>query len=79
MHSLKMLGVHKQPREFILIALKSEKHTQPHVVYSALHGSVHGLGVIVIIVLGAGGMKLEIAFFVVGLLEKNICSDSLPL
>ena len=47
-----------------------------YIVDAALHSAVHCLGVIVVVVLWSGRMKLQIAFFVVGLLEQNVGSDA---
>ena len=73
---LQMLGVHDESRELVLVQLQTEEHTQTHVVDTALHGSVHGLGVVVVIVLGARGMELEVALLVVGLLEQDVGADA---
>ena len=73
---LQMLGVHDEARELVLVQLQAEEDAQTHVVDTALHGAVHGLGVVVVVVLGTRGVKLEIALLVVGLLEKNISTDA---
>ena len=74
-NGLKVLGVHQQACKLVLIALQPEKHAQPHIVYAALHGAVHSLGVVVIIMLRSRWMKLKIAGFVVCLLEENVGAD----
>ncbi len=74
-HGLQVLGVHDEPRELVAVALQAEEHTQPHVVDAALHGAVHGLGVPVVVALGAGGMKLLIALLVVRFLEQDVGTD----
>ena len=74
-NGLKVLGVHQQACKLVLIALQPEKHAQPHIVYAALHGAVHSLGVVVIIMLRPRWVKLKIACFVVCLLEENVGAD----
>ena len=66
---LKVLCVHDEPCELVLVQLQTEQYAQTYVVDAALHSAVHRLGVIVIVVLGAGGMELEVALLVIGLLE----------
>ena len=62
-HRLEVFRVHQQPRKFVWVALQPEQHAQPHIVDAALHGAVHRLGVIIVVVLGAGGVQLQIALF----------------
>ena len=76
MHGLQMLGMHKKPRKFIAVFIKPEKHADAHIVYAALHCAVHSLCVISVIMLGACGVQIFIAFFMICFLEKNICADS---
>ena len=66
--------MHKQPRKFILIAFKAEQYAKANVVYAAFHGPIHGLGMVIVIMLGAGGVQLKIAGLVVRFLEKYICA-----
>ena len=76
MDSLKMLCMHEKSCKLIFIFVKPEKHTKSYVVYSTLHSTIHGLCVIIIVVFWTCRMKLLIAFLVICLLEKNICTDS---
>ena len=75
-NGFEVLRVHHQAREFILIALQPEQNAQPHVVDAAVHGAVHRLGVVVVIVLRPRGVKLQVAFLVVGLLKEDISADA---
>ena len=76
MNRLKVLGMHDKSRKLIFIHLKSEKHTQTHIIDATLHGAVHSLCVISVIVLWPRRMKCLIALLVVSLLEQNIGSDT---
>ena len=71
-----MLSVHQQGSKLILIHLEAEQNAQAHVVDAALHGPVHGLGVVGIVTLGAGGMEPLIALLVIGLLEEDVGADA---
>ncbi len=75
-NSLEVLGVHEDTCELVAVQLKSEEYAESHVVDTALHSSVHRLGVVVVVVLGACGVKLLVALFVVGLLEENVGADT---
>ena len=75
-NGFKMLSVHKKSRKFIFIALKTEENAETDIVNAALHGSVHCLGMVIVIMLRSLRMKLKIALFVVGFLEKNIRADA---
>ena len=69
-----MLCVHKKSCKFISVEIKPEKHTDSHIINTALHGSVHCLGVVIVVVLGTCGMELFVTLFIVGFL--NVCADS---
>ena len=71
-----MLRVHKQTCKLVLIKLKSEENAETYIVYAALHGAVHSLCVVCVVVLGACGMKLLVGFLMVCLLEKYVCADA---
>ena len=73
-NSFKMLCMHKKSCKFITIFIKPEKHTDTDIINTALHRSVHGLGMIIIIVLRPRWMKLFIIFLMIGFLKKNICA-----
>ena len=73
---LQMLCVHEQSHQLIGIVFQPEQHAQPHIVNAACHGTIHCLGVIVVVVFRSGGMQLFIALFVIGLLEQDIGADS---
>ena len=75
-HRLQVLGVHEQAGKLVLILLQAEEDAQAHVVDAAGHGAVHGLGVVVVVVLGAGGVQLQVALLVVGLLEEDVGADA---
>ena len=72
---LQMLGVHDEACELVLVELQTEEDAQAHVVDTALHGAVHGLGVVVVVVLGTRGMEFQVALLVVGLLEQDVSTD----
>ena len=55
-YRFQVFGVHEQPGKLVLIQFQPEQNTQAHIVDAALHGPVHGFGVIIIIVLRARGM-----------------------
>ena len=74
-----MLGVHEQAGKLILVPLQPEQHAQAHVVDAALHGPVHGLGVIGVVVLGSGGMQGLVGLLVIGLLEEDVRADACVL
>ena len=75
-HRFEVFRVHQQPRKFVWIALQPEQHAQPHIVDAALHGAVHRLGVVGVVMLRARGMQLFVAFLVVGLLEQDVRADA---
>ena len=71
-----MLGVHEKPGKLVAVQLQAEEHPQAHVVDAALHGPVHGLGVVAVVALGAGGVQVLVALLVVGLLEQHVGADA---
>ena len=75
-HRLQMLGVHQQAGEFVFVHLQPEQHAQPHIVNAALHGAIHRLGVVVVVVLGSGGVQLQIALLVISFLEQDVGADA---
>ena len=75
-NSFKVFSVHEECSKFIFIKVKSEKNAETNVIYAAFHCSVHGFGMVSVIVLRSGRMKLFVAFLMVSFLEKNICTNS---
>ena len=73
---LEVFGVHEEGGEFVAVAFEAEEYAESDVVDAALHGAVHGLGVVGVVVLGTGGMELLVAFLVVGLLEEDVGADA---
>ena len=71
-----MFGVHQQTGEFVLIFIQPEKNAETHIVDAAFHSAVHGFGVIIVIMFGAGGMKLGVAFLMVRFLKQNVGADA---
>ena len=67
-----VLCVHEQTGELILVALQAKQNAQTYVINTAVHGTIHGLGVVGVVVLGAGGMQFQVALLVVGLLEQDM-------
>ena len=76
MHCFQMLRMHQKAGQLIFITLQAKKYAQAHVINTTLHGSIHGLGVISIIMLGSFGMQLLIAFLVIGLLEEDVSTNA---
>ena len=73
---LQMLGMHEQTGKLVAVELQAKEHAQADVINAALHGAVHRLGVVGVVVLGSRGMQRFIALFVVGLLEEDIGADA---
>lgn len=69
-----MLGMHEQGGKFVSVKLKPKQHAQSHVVDSACHSPVHGLGMIGVIVLRTGWMQPFIAFPMVCFLKEYVCA-----
>ena len=74
--SFQMLCVHEKPYQLVGIIFQPEQHAQSHVINAACHSTVHGFGVVVVIVLRTGGVKLFIAFLVISFLKEDIRSDA---
>ena len=66
--------MHQKSGKFISVFVQTEEYAQSDIVYTTLHGTIHGLGVICIVMLWSVRMKHLICLFVVGLLEQYICS-----
>ncbi len=75
-HGFQMLCMHQQACKFITVFVQPEKHTDSHIVNSALHGSVHRFGMIIIVVLRPCRVKNFIVLFMIGFLKQNIGADS---
>ena len=75
-HGFQMLRMHEKAGELVAVQLQPEQHAAAHIVDAALHGPVHGLGVVIVIMLRSRGMQFFIAFFVVSLLEKDVGADT---
>ena len=71
-----MFCMHQQASKFIRICLQPEQNAQPDIINSTLHGSVHGFGVVIIIVFWARWMQFFILLLVIGFLEQDVCSNS---
>ena len=71
-----MLRMHDKSREFIFVKLQPEQHAEPDIVDAALHRAVHRLGMIIVIMLRSGRVQPLITLLMIGLLEKDIGSDS---
>lgn len=71
-----MLCVHEKPYQLVGIIFQPEQHAQSHIINAASHSTIHGFGVVVVIVLRTGGVKLFIAFLVIGFLKEDIRSDA---
>ena len=72
----KMFRMHEKSAKFVFVQLQTEQHAESHIVDTALHGAVHSFGMIIIIMLGSGRMKLFIAFFMIGFLKQNVSADT---
>ena len=66
--------MHEKSGKFISVLVQTKEHTQSNIVYSALHGTVHSLCMISIVMLRSVRMKLFISILIVCLLEQYICS-----
>ena len=75
MNGFQMLRMHQQAGKLIPIAFQPEQDAQTDVIDSALHGAVHCLGVVIVIMLWSCWMKLQIAFFMIRFLKQDICPD----
>ena len=71
-----MLGMHEQAYKIVAIGLETEKHSDSHIVYTALHGTVHCLGVVGVVALRACGVQGLVVLLVICLLEKDICTNA---
>jgi len=71
-----MLGMHQQTDEVVTVGLQPEQHADTHIVDTARHGTVHGLGVVGIVALRSRRMKCLIIRPVIRLLKKNIRTDA---
>ena len=71
-----MLGVHQEPRKFVFVQFEPEQHAQPHVVDAALHGAIHCLRVVGVVVLRPGRVQALVTLLVVGLLEEDVGADA---
>ena len=67
-----VFGMHQHTDKIITVKLKAEEDSEADVVDPAVHGAVHGFRVPGIIMFGAGGVQLFIAFPVVGFLEEDV-------
>ena len=70
-----MLCMHKDAYEIVFIKIEAEQNAAAYIVYPRFHRPVHGLGMIRIIALRTGWVKIFIRFFIICLLEQDVCSD----
>ena len=73
---LQVFGMHQQTHEVITVGGQAVQHADAHIVATAHLGTVHGLGVVAIVALGARGMQGLVVLAVVGLLEQDIGTDA---
>ena len=76
MYRLKVFCVHQKSCKFITVQFQPKQYTDAYIVNPPLHGTVHRLSMVSVIVLRSGRMQFFITFFMIGLLKKNISSDS---
>ena len=76
MDSLQVLCVHEDAGKFIAVHLQAEEYPQANIVYAALLGTVHGLGMVGVVMLWPGWVQCLIGLFIVGLLEEDIGADA---
>jgi len=69
MYSFKMLSMHQKSYKFISVKLKTEQYAKSDIINTAVHSSVHGFSVIIVIMLRTCRMKLLIALLMIGFLE----------
>ena len=75
-YSFQMFCMHQKPRKFITIKLQSKQYTKTHIIDTAFHRTIHGFGMICIVVFRSLRMQFFVALFVICFLEQNIRSDS---
>ena len=68
--------MHEKPDKVISPGVEPEQHTDSHIVYPALHGPVHCLGMPGIVAFRPGRVQHLVVFPVVSLLEQDVCADS---
>ena len=71
----KMLCMHKDAYEIVFIKIEAEQNAAAYIVNPRFHRPVHGLGMIRIIALRTGWVKIFIRFFIICLLEQDVRSD----
>ncbi len=69
---LQVLCVHYNSGKIIPIIVQAEQHAKPHIIYAAVHCTVHCFGMVGIITFRAGRVQLFILFFMISLLKQNI-------
>ncbi len=75
-HSLQMLCVHQKPDKIVAVQLKPVQYAKTDIVNPALHGSVHSLGMVGVIVLRSCRMKLFVIFLIIRLLEQYVRANA---
>ena len=75
-YRFQMLRMHQKSGKLITVQFKAKQNSDAHIVNSSFHRAVHGLRMVAIIVFRPCRMELFIAFFMIGLLKKNICADT---
>ena len=68
--------MHEQTHEVVAIGGESVEHADAHIVATAFHGAVHGLGMVVVVALGASGMQFLIVLLVIGFLEQDVGANA---
>ena len=76
MHCLQMLCMHQKTGQLVAITLQTEQYAQAYIINAALHGSVHSLRMISVIMLRSTRMQVLIAFLMIGFLEEDIGTDA---
>ena len=76
MYRLKVFCVHQKSCKFITVQFQPKQYTDAYIVNPPLHGTVHRLSMVSVIVLRSGRMQFFITFFMIKKKKKNISSDS---
>lgn len=75
-YCFQMFSVHQQPHQLVGIIFQPEQNAKSHIVDTASHGTIHCLGVVVVVVFRPGGMELFVTLLVVSFLKENIGADA---
>ena len=75
-YSFQMFCMHQQSGKFIAVQFQSEQYAKSYIIDTALHRTVHRLGMVCIVVFRSLRMQFFVTLFVIRFLEQDIRSDS---